>query len=227
MIEPFTGASIYDIENPVDERFFKVLRRPEPGRILSVGWICERKNTLGSVEAFASIAGRQPNAKLIIAGEAQARDREYMNRVQQRIEKHRIGDKVEMLGHINHQQLLKELGRASVFLLPSRQENAPMAIAEAMAAGIPVMASNRCGMPYMVQEDQTGFLIDPESTEQIADRLARLVGSRPLCQQMGQAGHRVALERFHPRAVAQKTRAVYERICAGAWQTSPEFARLT
>jgi len=87
-----------------------------------------------------------------------------------------------------------------------------MAIAEAMAAGVPVIVSNRCGMPYMVDEGRTGFLIDPESTEQIADRLAKLVGSPPLCQQMGHAGHQVALTRFHPHAVAEKTVAVYRQV---------------
>ncbi len=212
MIEPLTKATIYDIDNPVDERFFKIERRTEPGRILCVGWINERKNTLGSVEAFADIADRFPQAKLIIAG--QAREQDYFNRIKQSITQHRIGDKVELLGHINHVQLADELARACVFLLPSRQENSPMAIAEAMAAGVPVIASNRCGMPYMVTEGQNGFLVEPESTEQITDRLARLAGSPQLCQQMSQAGRKAAMERFHPAAVAQKTKAVYERICA-------------
>ena len=87
-----------------------------------------------------------------------------------------------------------------------------MAIAEAMAAGLPVVASDRCGMPYMIREGQTGFLIDPDSSGQIADRLNRLVESPLLCEQMGQAGRQAARERFHPRAVAEKTKAVYERI---------------
>jgi len=214
MIESQTKAQIYDIDNPVDERFFQIERRPEPGRILCVGWINERKNTLGSVEAFARIAGRFPDARLVIAGEAQ--DSEYSGRVRRSIEQHGVGSQTEMLGHINHAQLMEELGKASVFLLPSRQENAPMAIAEAMAAGIPIIAANRCGMPYMVAEGRTGFLIDPASTGQIADRLARLIGSQSLSQQMGQAGRQLALERFHPRVVAEKTRAVYKRICAEA-----------
>lgn len=214
MIEPWTHADIYDIDNPVDERFFQIVRRAEPGRILCVGWINERKNTLGSVEAFAHVAGRYPPAKLVIAGEAQEAD--YLNRIRRCIAQHALADRIEMLGHINHAQLVQELTKASVFLLPSRQENAPMAIAEAMAAGVPVIASNRCGMPYMVHEGQTGFLVDPESTEQIANCLTTLMGSQPLCLQMGQAGQRVALERFHPRAVAEKTRAVYERVCTAA-----------
>jgi len=123
---------------------------------------------------------------------------------------------VEFLGHVNHARLVQELSRASVFLLPSRQENAPMAIAEAMAAGIPVIASNRCGMPYMISEGQTGFLIDPESTDWIARRLDELLAAPELAHRMGQAGHCVALDRFHPRAVAEKTLAVYRQVCGSA-----------
>jgi glycosyltransferase involved in cell wall biosynthesis len=214
MVEPLTSANIYDIPNPVDERFFKIACRPEAGRILCVGWVNERKNTIGAVKAFAAIAGRHGEAKLVIAGEpCEAR---YFDRVKQTIERYGIGNRVELLGHINRAQLEHELARASVLLLPSRQENSPMAVAEAMAAGIPVIASNRCGMPYMIQEGKTGFLIDPESTEQIAQRLALLVGSQQLCRQMGQAGRQTAMERFHPHAVALRTKAVYERICENA-----------
>ena len=103
MIEPLTKAKIYDIDNPVDERFFKIERKAESGRFLCVGWINERKNTLGAVEAFANIADRFPQAKLIIAG--QAREQDYFNRIKQCIEQHGIGDRVELLGHIDHLRL--------------------------------------------------------------------------------------------------------------------------
>lgn len=211
MIEPLTGANIYDIDNPVDERFFNIKHQPEPGRILCVGWISERKNTLGAVEAFAAVTGRYAQAQLVIAGEP--KEAEYYNRVKRCIDNNRLGNRVELLGHINHTQLEQELARTSVFFLPSRQENSPMAIAEAMATGIPIIASNRCGMPYMISEGKTGFLIDPESTDQITQRLIQLVGSQQLCQQIGLAGRHMALERFHPNAVALRTKAVYEKIC--------------
>lgn len=212
VIERVTNASIYDIDNPVDARFFGIQGRPEHGRILCTGWINERKNTLGSVKAFAHIAARYPYARLVIAGEAP--DAEYLNRVKTTIDRQGIANRVEFLGHINHTRLVDELTKANVFLLPSRQENAPMAIAEAMAAGVPVIASNRCGMPYMVQEGQTGFLLDSESGDQIADRLARLLDSPTLGHEMGLKGRQVAMERFHPRAVAEKTVAVYRAMCA-------------
>ena len=211
MIEPLTGANIYDIDNPVDERFFNIKHQPEPGRILYVGWINERKNTLGAVEAFAAIASRYAHAQLVIAGEP--KEAEYFNRVKECIDNNRLNDRVELLGHINHTQLEQELARSSLFFLPSRQENSPMAIAEAMAVGIPVIASNRCGMPYMISEGKTGFLFDPESTEQITQYLIQLLSSQQLCQQMGLAGRQTAMERFHPNVVAIRTKAVYEKIC--------------
>jgi len=98
MIEPLTAATIYDIDNPVDERFFEIPRRPENGRILCVGWINERKNTLNAVKAFADIIGGCAEARLVIAGEPQ--ETEYFNRVKQAIKQYGISDSVELPGYI-------------------------------------------------------------------------------------------------------------------------------
>ena len=212
MLEPLTSAMIHDINIPVSEHFFKIEPRPEPGRILCVGWIDERKNTLMAIQALARLVHRNPEAKLVLVGDS--RDSEYRDRLQAFVSKHRLEANVEFFGYADHTQLADQLSRASVLVLPSRQENSPAAVAEAMAAGVPVVAANRCGMPYMIDEGKTGFLVDPESTEQISQRLAQLVGSQQLCQQMGQAGREKAMEHFHPHAVALRTRAVYEQICA-------------
>ena len=210
MIELLTHATIHDIDNPVDERFFGVIPTPQDRRVLCVGWLNERKNTLGAIEAFALAVARGAEGTLVIAG--QAKEPGYHQKVLDAIARHKLAARVELLGHIDHGRLMEELGKAAVFLLPSRQENSPMAIAEAMAAGLPVIASNRCGMPYMVTENTTGFLIDPEDTEQIAERLTRLLQDPAAARQMGQAGRRAAEQRFAPRMVAEQTRAVYQEI---------------
>jgi glycosyltransferase involved in cell wall biosynthesis len=79
-----------------------------------------------------------------------------------------------------------------------------MAIAEAMITGLPIVASNRCGMPYMIQEGRTGYLIDPDSTDQIAEHLTPVICSRWLCQEIGQTACQMAMERFHPHVVAKE-----------------------
>jgi len=210
MIEKLTDAAVHDIDNPVDERFFQVERRREPCRVLCVGWINERKNTLGSVRAFAEAVAGGRQGKLSVAGEH--RDQQYMDKILSCIAGHKIGDRVEFLGHIDHERLKEELSRASVFLLPSLQENAPMAIGEAMAVGVPCIVSNRCGMPFMVKEGESGFLIEPEDTQSIAARLGQLLGDDRLVERMGTASRRIAEERWHPDVIARKTREVYEKI---------------
>ncbi len=210
MIEPLTAATIHDIDNPVDQRFFAVNPAPEGRRVLCVGWLNERKNTLGAIDAFAQAVACGAEGTLVIAGEA--KESAYHQKVLDTVARHKLANRVEMLGHIDHGRLMEELSKATVFLLPSRQENSPMAIAEAMAASLPVIASNRCGMPYMVAENETGFLIDPEDTEQIAERLTRLLPNPAVARQMGQAGRRVAERRFAPRIVAEQTRVVYREI---------------
>ncbi len=210
MIEALTDATIHDIDNPVDERFFAVNPIPQGRRVLCVGWLNERKNTLGAIEAFALAVAHGTEGTLVIAG--QAKEPAYQQKVLDCIARHNLATRIELLGHIDHGRLMEELGKASVFLLPSRQENSPMAIAEAMAAGLPVITSNRCGMPYMVRENTTGFLIDPEDVEQIADRIKRLLQDPAAALQMGQAGRRVAEQRFAPQRVAGQTQAVYQEL---------------
>ena len=183
MIEPLTVAAIHDIDNPVDERFFAVNPAPQGLRVLCVGWLNERKNTLGAIEAFAQAVARGAEGTLVIAG--QTKEPAYHQKVLDAIARHQLTARVELLGHIDHRRLMEELAKASKFLLPSRQENSPMAIAEAMAAGLPVIASNRCGMPFMVTENETGFLIEPEDTEQIAERLTWLLQDPAASRQMG------------------------------------------
>lgn len=210
MIEPQTKARIYDIDNPCDERFFNVNYTPQPGRVLCVGWINHRKNTLGSLLALAHARRQGVEARLAIAGEPH--EQAYHDAVRAAVREHKLEQHVDFLGHIKHDQLLEELGRASVFLLPSRQENAPMAISEAMAVGVPVIASNRCGMPFMVSEGCSGYLIDPEDTAQIGDRLTAILGEPDWAAEMSRRSREIAFQRFHPDAVARKTIAAYEQV---------------
>ncbi len=76
----------------------------------------------------------------------------------------------------------------------------------------PGYPSDRCGMPYMVEEGRSGFLIDPLNIEQIADRVQKLLSSRMLCKQFGQRGREIASERFHPDVIAKKTIKVYQQV---------------
>jgi len=208
-VEPLTQARIFDIDNPIDPRFYQIQRQEEKGRILSVGMISEGKNTLATIKAFAKVRARGLKAALVVAG---GNHPKYYKRIVEFVDQAGLGECIQFLGHIGHDQLVSELARASILVLPSRQENAPMAIAEAMAAGVPVISSNRCGMPFMVREGVTGYLVEPDDVDALAGRITLLLTDDTLRNAMGSAGRREAEMRFHPDKIAQKTVEAYRNV---------------
>ncbi len=200
-------GTIHDIANPVDRSFFSVKRREQGARIYCAAAVCRRKNTLGLLAAFESLVGSGQNVQLRLSGSVP--ETAYVRQVREFIRTRHLEEKVCVLGRIDYAAVRQELASASVFALVSLEENSPMGIEEAMAAGVPVVTSNRCGMPYMVRDGETGFLVDPNRPQQIASRIGRLLQDSALRERMGARARQVAMERFHPHAVAQRTRDVY------------------
>ena len=204
---------IRDIDNPVGEEFFQIERREEKGTIFSAGAICPRKNTLGLIEARARMTAAGVDGQLRLAGPTA--DDGYERRVRELIHARGLEDRVVLLGPIGTEQIRQELAGASAFALVSLEENSPMVIEEAMAAGVPVVTSNRCGMPYMVRDAESGYLVDPLDPDDIAKGLATLLEDDALRFSMGQKGREIAADRFHPAKVAARTMEVYRRAARG------------
>ncbi len=199
---------IHDIENPIDAACFDVNRTEDAGRVFSAAVICRRKNQQALVDAVAQLDSGL-GVKLRLAGPAVETD--YAESLEVSIRNNNLQSRVELLGSISGDAVREELAKAAVFALTSFEEGAPMGIAEAMAAGVPILTSNCCGMPYMVKHGETGFLVDPNDVDDIARCLERLLGDTALLQKMGKAAKVRALEGFHPDRVAARTMAVYER----------------
>ncbi len=198
---------IHDIENPIGAECFDIRRRERGLTVFSAAAISQRKNTLALVDAFARVVASGVDARLRLAGPVV--EPSYGAMVDARIELGGLADRVSRLGSIDSAAVRRELSMASVFGLVSLEENAPLGIEEAMAAGVPVVASNRCGMPYMVRHGETGYLVDPFNVEEIARRLRQVLEDSGRRRQMGEAARVAARERFHPASVAKRTRDVY------------------
>jgi glycosyltransferase involved in cell wall biosynthesis len=206
-----TGV-IHDIDNPIGEAFFSLPRQEQPTVIFSAAAICTRKNTLSLVHALHRLARCGIDAELRLAGPIT--DAAYGVRLKSAVRDYGLQDRVVLLGQIGTQQIRHELTRAAIFALVSLEENSPMGIEEAMAVGVPVVTSNRCGMPYMVRHAETGFLVDPHDVEDIARRLQTLLQSPSMRSAMGAKAQAIAADRFHPSGVAARTRLVYQDAMA-------------
>lgn len=205
-----TQAVIYDIDNPISEDFFKVSRSERKGVIFSAAVISRRKNTLRLVEAFERLIREGYNAELRLAGPVI--EKEYGKSLTDYIERHQLAGKVTLLGQIGRSEIMRELSSASIFALVALEEGAPMGIAEAMAVGVPIITSNRCGMPYMVQHHESGFLVNPLCVDDISRYMRVLLDNEEIRHNMSEQAKLIAKRRFHPTHVALKTKGVYYEI---------------
>lgn len=199
----------WNIPNPVAESFFQIARDPAPGRILYAGVLSRRKNVEGLLRAFALLVQSRPEATLRLAGSGV--DSAYGRRCRALVTELGMSRSVAFLGSLTTTELQHEMGRASCLVLVSLQETAPLVIEEAMAAGVPVVASRVGGVPDLVSHDQTGLLVDPGVIPDVVDALnAVLVPDN--VQQMGMAARHIADRRFRASNVALQTREVYRQV---------------
>ena len=205
---------IHDIENPISADAFEIPRHERVGTVLCAAVVSPRKNALCLVEAIGRLREQGLDVQLRLAGAHT--DADYAMRVRERIGRLALTDCVHVLGGLESGALWAEFAQASVFALVSLEENAPLSVEEAMAAGVPVVTSNRCGMPYLVRHGETGFLVDPLDVADVAAHLAAVVRDADLRHAMSARCRSIARERFHPGVVALRTRDVYLRAMGRA-----------
>jgi glycosyltransferase involved in cell wall biosynthesis len=205
-----TQANIFDIDNPISDAFFKLVREEVAGTIFTSAVITPRKNVIQLVNAVALMVKKGIKVELRIAGGIV--DQEYANKLKDIIEVNHLQKNVTLLGRITTTEVQAELCNASIYALASLEENSPMGIEEAMAVGVPVVTSNRCGMPYMVKNGETGFLINPFDAQDIANKCERILTTPDLSKKMHDKAKKLALDLYHSERVVERTVAVYKEI---------------
>ena len=217
---PMLRARTHFIENPIGQEFFNVPRSPEAGRLLYVGTVVPRKRVQDIVAAVAQVLkmpeGAISNAQwkgdlqLRIAGPLVDAGSEALLR--STIESTGLQRRVILLGPVSQSQLIDEYARAQILVLASREETAPQVIAQAMACGLPTVASAVGGIPAMLREGETGLLFPFSDTQAFAKQLFKLLNDSQLRQAMETRIVQEGRERFHPDSVAAQTVAVYREI---------------
>jgi glycosyltransferase involved in cell wall biosynthesis len=205
---------VFHIENPVDERFFSVSEPPQEPSILYVGRVIPRKGLLELLRSLALVRADFPAARLRIAGETDAAP-EYVAACRQFLADNHLDESVLFLGSLTMEQVIEEYRGCGFVALPSLQETSPVAVAEAMAVGRAVVTNRVCGMPYLVEDGQSGLLLNYGDSEAWAAALRKLLADSGLRTRMGSRGRIIAEQRFRPAVVAAATRAAYYEIVGG------------
>lgn len=123
-----------------------------------------------------------------------------------------VSEKVRFLGFVEHEEMPRHYQQADLFVLPSRRESFGLVLAEAMACGLPVVATTAGAIPEVVEDGVTGVLVPPDDPEALASAVVSLLSNRPRMQAMGTAGAQRVRQRFTWDKVAQRVVEGYLKL---------------
>ncbi len=210
-----TDKAIEVIPNFVDTQRFR--RHGEAFQHL-FGWTGEKlvchvsnfrpvKRVIDVLEVFARVARVIP-CRMVMIGDGPDR-----SRAEAFCRQEGIASRVFFVGNVPNVEEI--LGAAALFLLPSESESFGMAALAALACEVPVISTSTGGVPEVVTDGESGFLLPVGDVESMAARAVEILGDDRLQRRMGAAGRAVAVEKFDVVRVVPRYREVYERAIAG------------
>lgn len=194
------------IPNGVDLELYKTAERDwSSPRLLSVGRIVHQKGLDLAMHAMGALKGLDWEWR--IAG-----DGPEMQSLKSLAQELGIDNRVLFLGWQSREQIIESYKQSNVFLFPSRHEGMPNAILEAMASGLPVIATCIAGNEELVIEGETGYLVPAEDIEALQGALKKILSDSALRQQLGAASRRRVEENYSWESTAQQYALYLEKV---------------
>jgi len=160
------------------------------------------------IQAAGAIVPHFPNVSFSIAGDVL--EPGYYAELQALVDGLQLTEHFRFAGGVN--DLRQHLSDADIFVLPSRSEGFSNAIIEAMAASLPVVATDTGGNSEAVKDGVSGILVPPDDPAALAAAILQLLSNPSLAKDMGTAGRAIAAENFADKAMMQRITGVYENL---------------
>ncbi len=205
--------NLYQVEHAPSWLFHHIKRQPatEPIRFMTAGTINHRKGSDLLLKALNELVNEMP-FQLVIVGDPNA---SFLDPLKATLSK-ALWDRIEFKGHLKPEQVASELSMATIMLFPTRVDNSPNAVKEAVVAGVPVVASAVGGIPDYVIPQKNGILFEPGNLAEFIKAI-REACRHPLFR-MGQIAPEnliASREYLSPSRMATLFLDAYQRVCAG------------
>lgn len=207
-VSDFTKSQLCRIADPKTWHRFHVIRcgidlstfrfrgvqalRPTP-KILIVGRLSPEKGHIILLNAVERLACRGIQVQIQILG-----DGPFASHIRDAAERLKLSDRLTFLGELMPAEIPQALAEADIFCMPSFAEGLPVSIMEAMAVGVPVIATWIGGIPELAVNEVTALTVPPGNSDALAGAIERLLSNEQLRKALIQSG-RVAVERLHAR----------------------------
>jgi glycosyltransferase involved in cell wall biosynthesis len=198
------------LNNPVSERVFEIRNDPTAPHVLLVGGTRQRKDPMTAIRTMERVLAEIPDATMHLLGppSGTSLDQEVADYVVAK----GLGDRIQLLGLVPEEVLFEEYATASVMLLTSVEETAPVAIGEAYAVGIPVVGTDAGGIPHMIREGETGFVKPIGDDGGLAAAVLELLDSRERRDRFARRAREIGESDFALEGIARRTLEIYREL---------------
>jgi glycosyltransferase involved in cell wall biosynthesis len=188
------------LERPADSE----TRKNGMVNFLFMGRLGKRKGVYDIIESARHV--QADNVKIHLYGDGE------IDEVKRQVLAAGVSDKIAVHGWIDGNRKDATFREANVLLLPSYHEGLPISVLEALAYGLPVLATDVGGIAEAVENGVNGFLINPGACETLANRIEQLAASPELRLEMGKSGYRMAADKFDLSVIMRQLEALYAEI---------------
>ncbi len=197
-------------------RFFFSPRSLPPDhrvRIVTTGRLVEKKGIEYGIRAVAKLATVNRNIEYSIIGDGPLKED-----LQQLIEQLGVGDLVKLLGRKQQQEVIEILDNSHIFIAPSvtgedgNQEGIPNVLKEAMAMGLPVISTYHSGIPELIEDGISGFLVPERDADTLAEKLSYLIENPEVWSKMGQAGRNYVEQHYDINQLNEQLVEIYQQL---------------
>ncbi len=178
---------------------------------LTVGRLVEKKGHIYALKALAKIKDKLPDFNYLIAG-----DGPLKNQLQLDAKKLDLSDNVNFLGIVNRKEVIELLKTSTIFLLPSvtaqngDKEGLPVVLMEALASGIPVIASKHSGIPEIINDGNTGLLFQEKDVTKLAEKVLFMINNTEVTKQLIRNGSQLVKKEFHEKKLVALLIDIYQ-----------------
>jgi glycosyltransferase involved in cell wall biosynthesis len=190
-----------DLEDFRDAEPATDLPGTEP-RVLIVSRLAEGKGFDVLLDAAERL--KREDVSILIAGDGPLR-----SNLDNEIHDRSLDDTVHLLGY--RTDIANVMAGSDILVLPSFREGTPLVIIEAMAVGLPVIATNIAGIPELIDDTKTGYLIEPGDSDVLASKIDELVWNSKRCELLGQAGQK-RVDHFETERMVADYRSLYTEL---------------